>query len=108
MSQKVIHWRIAKTAKALAAAAYEELAHEDAFYRAHRSMAHYVAKNWRHYIPFARRALVAILAKDYSHAIALGTYNAQGVDDMKAEIYECLLLDGGFKAPAEQTQAIIH
>jgi hypothetical protein len=101
MSQKIIHYRIAKTAKALAAAAYEELAKIDAFYRAHRSMAHYVRKNWRHYIPYARQSLVGILAKDFSHDIALGSYTAQGVDAMKAEVYECLLLDGGFKAPAE-------
>lgn len=100
MSQKIIHWRIAKTAKALAAAAYEELAKENDFYRAHKSMAHYVRKNWQHFIPFARQSLVSVLAKDYTFEVALGSYTEKGVQEMKDEIYQCLLIDGGFKAPA--------
>lgn len=105
---QVIHHRIAKVSKALAATAYEMLAHEDAFYRAHKSMRRYVQLNWRHYIPFARQTLVAILSKDYSHEIALGSHTAQGVADMKDEIYECLLLDSAFKAPAELAPSLIH
>lgn len=108
MSQKIIHWRIAKTAKALAAAAYEELAKENAFYARHKSMSHYVRKNWQLYIPFARQALVAILAKDFAYEVALGTYTEQGVVDMKEEVYQCLLLDGGFKAPSAPTSSLVH
>lgn len=108
MSQRIIHARIAKTAKALAAEAYEVMAQVNAFHRLNRSMDRYVRRNWRHYIPFARQALVEILSKDYSHEIALGVYTPQGVQDMKDEIYECLLLDGGFKAPAETAPSLIH
>ena len=100
VSEKIIHRRIASTAQALAAEAYELLAKENEFHRLNRSMERYVRRNWRHYIPFARQALVAILAKDYTYEVALGVYTAQGVEEMKMEVYECLLLDGGFKAPA--------
>lgn len=105
---KVIHWRIAKVAKALAAEAYELLAHENDFHRLNRSMDRYVRRNWKEYIPFARQALVGILAKDFSHEIALGTYTPQGVEAMKDEVYQCLLIDGGFKAPAESASGVIH
>lgn len=104
---KIIHHRIAKTAKALAAAAYEEMAKVNAFYQAHKSMRWYVQKNWQHYIPFARQALVQILSKDFAHEVAMGVYTPKGVDDMKNEVYECLLIDGGFKAPRPQS-AVLH
>lgn len=107
MSQ-IIHHRIATTAKALAAEAYEALAHENAFHRLNRSMDRYVRRNWRHYIPFARQALIAILAKDYAHEVALGVYTAKGVDEMKAEVYECLLIDGAFKGATDAGPALIH
>jgi len=103
VSEKIIHQRIARTAQALAAGAYELLAKENDFHRLNRSMDRYVRRNWRHYIPFARQALVAILGKDYTYEIALGVYTAQGVEEMKMEVYECLLLDGAFKAPAAST-----
>jgi hypothetical protein len=109
MSQQIIHHRIATTAKALAAAAYEKLAHDNAFHRLNRSLDRYVRRNWRHYIVFARQALVGILTKDFSHEVALGVYTAAGVEQMKNEVYECLVLDGQFKAPAEQRgPSLIH
>lgn len=99
--QKIIHARIATVAKALAAEAYELLAQENEFHRLNRTMDRYVRRNWQHYIPFARQSLVSILSKDYTFEVALGTYTQEGVDQMKNEVYECLLLDGGFKAPSE-------
>lgn len=94
---KVIHWRIAKTAKALARAAWELMAEDDKFYALNRQPSRYVERNWKHYIPFARDSLVGILTKDYSHDIALGSYTREGVEAMKAEVYDCLCLDGSFK-----------
>lgn len=107
VGQKIIHWRIAKTAKAIAAAAYEEMASIDAFYHANKSMKRYVDKNWKDYIPFARQSLLQILAKDFKHDIALGSYTPEGVEKMKEEVYECLILDGSFKAPAEQGSGLV-
>lgn len=107
MSQKIIHWRIAKTAKALAAAAYEELAKDNDFYKVNRSMRRYVERAWQDYIPFARSALVDILGKDYAYEIALGVYTRDGVEKMKAEVHETLVLDGGLKAaPFVQSEAL--
>lgn len=105
---KVIHWRIAKTAKALAREAWELMAKEDAFYRVNRDPKRYVKRNWQHYIPFARQALVGILAKDYAHEIALGSYTREGVETMKNEVYEVLLIDGEYKAPAQGFGALVH
>lgn len=100
MSDKIIHWRIAKVAKEIAAACYEELARENDFHRLNRSLDRYVRRNWQHYIPFARQALVGILSKDFAMEIALGSYTERGVQEMKDEVYQCLLIDGGFKAPS--------
>jgi hypothetical protein len=103
VSEKIIHWRIAKVAKEIAAECYEALAKENDFHRLNRSMGRYVRRNWQHYIPFARQALTSILTKDFAMEIALGTYTAQGVEEMKMEVYECLVIDGAHKAPAQQT-----
>lgn len=107
MADKIIHHRIAKTAKAQAREAWELMAREDAFYRLWKDPKVYVRRNWQHYIPYARQALVGILTKDFSHQIAMGSYSQAGVDAMKNEVYECLLIDGGFKTPA-QGQAALH
>lgn len=101
MSDKIIHEVIARTAKALAEAAYEELAHENAFYAANPDVNIYVARAWQHYIPFARASLLTTLQKDFSYEVAMGIYTPQGVDVMKNEVYEALLIDGSYKAPSE-------
>jgi len=107
--QKIIHWRIAKVAKEIAAECYEALAHENEFHRLNRSVDRYVKRNWRHYIPFARQALVGILTKDFAMEVALGTYTPEGVEAMKQEVYECLLLDGAYKASGQPaTSSLIH
>lgn len=106
MTEKIVHKAIAETAKSLAAAAYEELARENEFYAANPTMRGYIGRNWRHFIPFARQAMVGILAKDYSFEIACGQYTPQAVDVMKNEIYEALLIDGNLKRP--QPQRIPH
>lgn len=108
MTEKIIHKQIARVAKALAAEAYEILAHEDAFYRLNPSQKAYVRRAWGDYIPYARQSLFVLLQKDFSHEIALGSYTQAQVQQMKDDIYECLLIDGSFKAPAEQRQQLVH
>jgi hypothetical protein len=97
---KIIHKRIAKIAKALCAEAYEILARENAFYRLNPSMRNYVRRAWPDFIPYARDSLFALLNKDYTFEIRLGTYTAQQVADMKDEIYEVILIDSAFKGEA--------
>lgn len=108
MSQKIIHKRIAKVAKALCAEAYEILARENAFYALNPSQRNYVRRAWHDFIPYARDSLFALLNKDYTFEIRLGAYTADQVREMKDEIYEILLIDGEFKAPAPQHSGLIH
>lgn len=97
---KIIHVVIAETSKSLAYAAYEEMAKVDRFYRMNPKADAYVARNWRHFIPFARQSLAGILAKDFKHEIASGQYSPRSVEVMKEEIFQALLIDGQYKAPA--------
>lgn len=94
---QIIHWRIAKIAKALAQEAYELCAREDAFYKRWPTMRLYVKRNWQHYIPFARQSLYDILGKDYSFEIRTGAYTEESVQAMKDEVYEIVLIDSGAK-----------
>lgn len=107
MSDKIIHHVIAETAKSLAEAAYEEMAKVNEFYAQNKSVDRYVRRNWRHYIPFARRALVDVLTKDFTFEIACGQYTEQAVDTMKNEIAEALIIDGSYKAPAEPSSSLL-
>lgn len=104
---QIIHERIAKTAKALAREAWELMAKENAFYNLNPNPRNYVRVNWKHYIPFARAALVEILNKDFSFQIALGSYTRESVDAMKEEIYQCLLIDSSYKT-AHQQPTVLH
>ena len=97
---QIIHWRIAKIAKAMASEAYELCAREYQFYKRWPTMELYVRRNWQHYIPFARNSLYDILAKDYSFEIATGAYTDESVRQMKDEVMEVVLIDSGYKATA--------
>lgn len=99
MSQ-VIHKKIAKVAKSLAAEAYELMAKENAFFALHPSQRNYVRTAWKEFIPFARDSLFALLNKDYTFEIRLGTYTEAQVTAMKDEIYEVILIDSAFKSQA--------
>lgn len=107
MTEKIIHFIIANTAKSLAREAWEMMAKENAFYRLNKNPKIYVRRNWQHYIPFARDALVEILKKDYSFEISIGSYTPEAVDKMKADIHECLVIDGAYKAPAPQSPSLL-
>lgn len=82
---KIIHHLIAKTAKEICAAAYEQLARNNEFYKKWPTQKLFVRRTWDVFIPDARMALVEILKGDYP-------------EQMKGPVYEALLLDGGGKA----------
>lgn len=106
---KVIHHRIAKVAKALCAEAYEVLARENAFYACNPSQRNYVRRAWKDFIPYARDSLFALLNKDYTFEIAMGSYTAQQVAAMKDEIYEVILIDSAFKSSAmTPVSSVLH
>ncbi len=107
MSEKIIHEVIARTAKSLAEAAYEEMASVNDFYAANPDVNLYVAGNWQHYIPFARQSLVNLLTKDFSFEIACGQYTPESVDLMKSEVCEALVIDGSYKASAAPSSSLL-
>lgn len=84
---KVVHQLIAETAKGIAHEAYEDLAHDNAFFQEWPQRRVFVKKNWQMFVDAARASLVKILQGDYS-------------DAMKQPIYEALLIDGSQKAEA--------
>lgn len=105
---KLIHSQIADTAKALAAEAYEELAKVNEWYQHNKSVDIYVRRNWQHYIPFAREALIAILSKDYSFEIAMGVHTEETVQRMKDQVAEALIIDGQYKANEAPASELVH
>ena len=101
MGERIIHNEIAKVARALAAEAYEMALSAGAIdRRSERARKVYVNKHFGDYIPFARQILVEILKKDYTFEIALGSHTEKTVQELKDRVYEALLIDGSFKAPA--------
>jgi hypothetical protein len=77
------HWLIAKTAKEMAGAQYEELARNDAWYRTHPSQKDFIAAYWSKYTETARATLAKMLALNFSESI-------------KEQIADALILDDGY------------
>lgn len=75
------HYLIAKTAKEMAAALYEEQAKDDVFYSKFPSRRNYVRLVWPELVNAARSTLVDMLAAPHIH------------ETMKQEILEALTLD---------------
>lgn len=61
----LVHKEVRKIAKGIAAAAYEELARDDIFYRAYPNQNLFVEQNWLSFIPQARKTLLEMLGGDY-------------------------------------------
>lgn len=87
------HKAVREIAKDMAGAAYEELASADAFYQQHPNQNLFIAKNWKHFIGFARQSLLKILAGDFPDAMKADTFNIylkdrilQDVEDGKAMV----------------------
>lgn len=81
---KVVHTLLADTAKAIAAEAYECLAHDNDFYAEWPTQVSYVAANWTMHLPEVRAQFVKILAGEYPQA-------------MKDPIYEAMCIDGSMR-----------
>jgi hypothetical protein len=90
----VVHKLIKETAQAIAAEAYEGMAHTNEFYAEWPKQSQFVRANWRMFVDHAREQLVKILTGDYSEAL-------------KRPVYEALLIDGSFKSSAP-TSALHH
>lgn len=104
MAEKIIHHEIAKVAKAFAGEAYELALQAGVIdKRKEKARNAYIAQHFGDYIFAARQALATILRKDYTFEIAMGQHTAKTVEEMKERIYQALLIDGAFKAPAAMT-----
>lgn len=77
------HWLIAKAAKEMAGAQYEELARNDAWYRKHPDQKAFIGAYWGNYCEIARRTLAQMLGMNYPESV-------------KEQIEEALILDNGY------------
>lgn len=71
----LVHKEVRKIAKGIAAAAYEELARDNIFYKAHPNQGSFINRYWTAFIPQSRQILLQMLAGDYP-------------EDMKEEIFD--------------------
>lgn len=94
---KICHQLIAKTAKEITFAAYEILAHDDAFYRAWPNQRRFVARQWKNFIGHARASLMVMLQP------IPGTENDPdgpkylAHETMREAIMEAFVLEGAYK-----------
>lgn len=80
MSQQHVHKLIAQTAKEFAAAVYEDMAKDNAFYKAWPSQRNFVRAHWTQFVKPAREQLAKMLGGNYPQI-------------MKDEIAEALIAD---------------
>lgn len=78
---RLAHVMIAKVAKGIAGAFYEEAARDDLFYRLWPNQRNFIRKNWQHFIPPAKQSLVKMLG------------DPKWPESVKEEIFEALALD---------------
>lgn len=86
--RKFTHKLVAKTAMEIAGEAYDQMAEDDVWYKAHPDAKHYVATNWHKYIEAARGALTMVLT---CHTTP---------EDQKEIIYDALCADHSLRFPA--------
>lgn len=79
---KVTHVLIERTAKGIAAEAYEDMAHTNEFFAEWPRRRTFVQKNWPMFVDHARQALIQLLAQP------------DLPETSKASIYEALCIDG--------------
>lgn len=80
----VVHEMVAETAKAMAAAIYEECALDNAWYAKWPSQDAFIAKRWQSFIQPARTHLAELLHPDRASMTS---------EDQKRQIHEALLLN---------------
>ena len=88
------HWRVAKVAKELVGAQYEELAKDDTFFKLHPDPKAFIAAHWPKYLGFARKAL--------AYALQSAALNERE----KIEIQDALIKDNIFVQRAEPRKLI--
>ena len=86
------HKEVRRIAKDIAGAAYEQMAHEDIFYKAYPDQKYFIERHWKSFIPDARRALLQILSGNYPESmkeetleIFLQDKTLQAVNDLAAQ-----------------------
>ena len=90
---KFTHKLIAKTAKEMAACAYEEWAHDDLFYKLWPNQKLFVAKNWKDFVRIARASLAQMLSGNYPEI-------------MKEEILDALIKDRSLPQGGDTTVTV--
>lgn len=89
----MVHVLIRQTARDMAAAQYEELAKDNAFFKQWPKAHQFVNAAWRNYIEIARAALTEMLSGDHPQS-------------MKDEIYDALLKDNALPGRGTRHQAL--
>lgn len=95
---RIVHKLIAKTAKGIAAEAWEIMSSNDDFHKAHPFVNNFVRYHWQEFIGYARGALIKMLA------VKPGTENNPNGPEylysqhVRDEIEEALLIDGSGKS----------
>ena len=86
------HKEVRRIARDIAGAAYEQMAHEDVFYKAYPDQNYFINRHWKSFIPDARRTLLQILAGNYAESmkeealqIFLQDKTLQAVNDLETQ-----------------------
>jgi hypothetical protein len=89
---RMVHKLVRKTAQEMAAAYYENAAHDNAFYHFYPSMKFFVDYEWHRFIVLAKRTLADLMA------------NPNTPDAHKQDIYHALLLDATLPYSTQEGQ----
>lgn len=98
MSNRVVHKLIAKTAKAIAAEAWEVMSSNDAFHKAYPHVSTFVRGKWPEFVGHARSSLATMLKHvtgTENNPNGPEYYYSQHIRD---EIEDALIIDGAHKA----------
>lgn len=82
------HKAVRQIAKEMAGTAYEELARNDQFFQIHPNQNLFIAKNWKHFISFARQSLLRILGGNYPDAVKADTMDIYIKDRVLQDVQE--------------------
>lgn len=93
VSRKRAHWRVARLAVEMAQAQYEEFAKDNDWYKLYPNRKWWVRRAVPFYTEPARATLAGMLAGPYP-------------EDLKREIFECLVIDNQFRGSAYANEQI--
>lgn len=95
---RMVHKLIAKTAKAIAAEAWEVMSSNDAFHKQWPHVRRFVQCNWQEFVGYARMSLVTMLKHRPGTEGRPDGPEYYYPQIMRDEIFEALVIDGGGKA----------